>query len=744
MFESSQAILDCNSNSLLAAMGLPTEDWTDRLRATNLIAAAIHDIGKANNHFQKAVHGKASPDDRQPIRHEWISLWVATQPQVKEWLMPTVGNCELCWNVAMFAVGGHHRKCLPTDKSFASESIVVFSEHEDFFKCLQQIQVWFGLSDPPTVSGLVYEGARDAVRRNAFLQILDELGKQWHQLKKDDQWKKFCAVVKATLIGADVAGSALWEQIGSPNQRAQWIGSALERTPTKADLESIVRARLGDHAPREFQENVAASSASVTLVEAGCGGGKTAAAYMWAAQQHAGRRLWFCYPTTGTATEGFRGYLFDKLPADSKTRADLFHSRREYDIERMLENGKDDFDESDSTVRVESLRAWDTQIVSCTVDNVLFLLQNQRRGIYAWPALANSAIVFDEIHCYDDLLFGNLLTWLENLVGVPVLLMTASLPKAKREAIRNACEDSNRSLTHIPHGPIELEDLPRYQNTTAQPLKLIDDCVAEVANELASGGRILWISNTVERTRNVAEHVSGCDLAAPMFYHSRFIYKDRLDRHTDVVNLFETENNSGFASTSQVAEMSLDLGYATLLVTELAPIPALIQRLGRLNRRADPSADPKVICNFMVLEPIDKNNEFSALPYTDEELELARQWLAALGQEPVSQSDLVRAWNELDESVDVYPEDSGWLEGGINTPVDSIRESSYGITVICDRHLALAKRESAAKYALPMDRPKRENWQATDFRFRGFPIASDDAIEYDQKTGAKWATYSIF
>lgn len=35
-----------------------------------------------------------------------------------------------------------------------------------------------------------------------------------------------------------------------------------------------------------------------------------------------------------------------------------------------------------------------------------------------------------------------------------------------------------------------------------------------------------------------------------------------------------------------MAEMSLDLS-ATLLVTDLAPVPALIQRLGRLNRRAE-------------------------------------------------------------------------------------------------------------------------------------------------------------
>jgi CRISPR-associated endonuclease/helicase Cas3 len=744
-FSSGNSIVEVVGYQMLQAFGLRNPDWLLRLSNVLSLAAAIHDIGKSNNHFQNAVHGLAAPEDRQPIRHEWISVWIAMQPAVKAWLMPAVGNCDSCWHVAMFAVGGHHRKSVPTDDCFAADFIEVHVDHDDFRACLQQFKDWFDLGDPPEVDGIVYQGPRDVDRREAFLKMLSGLGRQWRKLKKDTQWKKFSAVVKATVIGADVAGSALWEQIDSPEQRAQWIKSSLERTPNQADLNEIVRARLGKHPPREFQKQVAASASSVTLVEAGCGGGKTAAAYMWAANQHAGRRLWFCYPTTGTATEGYRGYLLDKLPTDSISRTDLFHSRREYDIERMLgDRASADFDDNDSAVRVQSLQAWDTQIVSCTVDNVLFLLQNQRRGIYAWPALANSAIVFDEIHCYDDLLFGNLLTWLENLVGIPVLLMTASLPKAKREAIQNVCENASRSLTHIPNGPLELEELPRYQNATAKPLENVDDCMTKVADELASGGRILWISNTVERTRNVGQHVGGYDIAAPVFYHSRFIYKDRIDRHTDVVDLFETERKAGFASTSQVAEMSLDLGHATLLVTELAPIPALIQRLGRLNRRADPLADPAIIRSFIVLEPVDTQGEFSRFPYDAEELELARQWLGVLGQGPISQSDLVRAWHDLDESSELFPVDSGWLEGGINTPVDSIRESSYGITVICDRHLASAKRESAAKYALPMDRPKRENWQATDFRFRGFPIASDDAIDYDQQEGARWATHNVF
>ena len=70
-------------------------------------------------------------------------------------------------------------------------------------------------------------------------------------------------------------------------------------------------------------------------------------------------------------------------------------------------------------------------------------------------------------------------------------------------------------------------------------------------------------------------------------YHSRFRYMDRVERHREVVDGFSsTEKRGLLAVTTQVAEMSLDLD-ADLLVTELAPVPALIQRLGRLNRRVN-------------------------------------------------------------------------------------------------------------------------------------------------------------
>ena len=213
---------------------------------------------------------------------------------------------------------------------------------------------------------------------------------------------------------------------------------------------------------RPFQREVAEKAEKVVFVKAGCGSGKTLAAYHWARTRWPGRRIYFCYPTTGTATEGFRDYLFNPDEKESKYGAELFHGRAWVDLNVILGvKGDHTREEADAIARIESLDAWSTPIVSCTVDTVLGVVQNNRRGRYAWPALAGSAFVFDEIHAYDDRLFGALLRFLQALPGAPVLLMTASLPGARLEALGNVCTARKRNSSSSKGQP-NLEQRKRY------------------------------------------------------------------------------------------------------------------------------------------------------------------------------------------------------------------------------------------------------------------------------------------
>jgi CRISPR-associated endonuclease/helicase Cas3 len=440
---------------------------------------------------------------------------------------------------------------------------------------------------------------------------------------------------------------------------------------------------------------------------------------MWAAKNCANRRLFFCYPTTGTATEGFKDYLHE-----IELKTDLFHSRRAVDFEIILETDADAFGRSDDgAVHVEALDAWSTPIVACTVDSVLGIIQNNKRGIFAWPAIAQSAVVFDEIHAYDDRLFGALLRFLRDLSGVPVLLMTASLPKPREAALKNTLKQF-RNIDWLPiGGPNDLEKRPRYRKIFVDR----NDPMPLVEAELHSGGKVLWVCNTVRRVMDAAirsQHLS------PELYHSRFKYIDRVERHRRVVQAFQPEHRHPvLAITSQVCEMSLDLKGCTLLVTDNAPVPSLIQRLGRLNRAAS-DGDPTR--PFLIVEPD------SELPYSAADLENARRWHQRLPDGAICQMDLVEAW---EQSADGVPEQisSTWLDGGPSTEVSELRDGSPGIAVVMRSDVGRLKRSAdLMRYVLPMPSPPgNSNWRGWP-RKNGVPIVDDVMITYDPERGAKW------
>ncbi|MHC5733122.1 MAG: CRISPR-associated helicase Cas3, partial [Nostoc sp.] len=87
---------------------------------------------------------------------------------------------------------------------------------------------------------------------------------------------------------------------------------------------------------REFQESIAKSDRRITLVKAGCGTGKTIGAYAWGEKWAVGGKLFFSYPTTGTASQGYIDY------ADgTEIEPDLMHSRADLDRELLFSGDSD-------------------------------------------------------------------------------------------------------------------------------------------------------------------------------------------------------------------------------------------------------------------------------------------------------------------------------------------------------------------------------------------------------------------
>jgi CRISPR-associated endonuclease/helicase Cas3 len=320
---------------------------------------------------------------------------------------------------------------------------------------------------------------------------------------------------------------------------------------------------------------------------------------------------------------------------------------------------------------------WPMPAVVCTAHTVLGLMENVRRGIYAWPSIARSAFVFDEIHSYSDRMFSYLLRFLSTFRGSPVLLMTATLPPRRRRELAECC--SSRNGLETIEGPKDREMAKRYIVRKTN----VSDAWEEVELLLKQRGKVLWVVNTVKRAMSLVTEAQNRKLPVQP-YHSRYAYRDRLVRHRTVIDGFGRGEPAMLAITTQVAEMSLDLS-ADLLVSELAPVPAMIQRMGRLNRFAE---IPEKIASVLFMAPE------SPHPYHGEELEAGEQWVNSLADgEAKSQDDLAHEFVRTSSANDKPDESAAkceWLDGlwSSRKDVRAIEEAGYTIEVVRQEDLA--------------------------------------------------------
>ena len=483
-------------------------------------------------------------------------------------------------------------------------------------------------------------------------------------------------------------------------------------------LEQLVSDKIKNKEPHLFQQRLKEVAKRTVLVEAGCGSGKTVGAYLWASRFAEGKRLFFCYPTTTTASEGFAGYM-----REPDFEAILIHSRAKADY-RLLENMPSPRHEENELreARLEALESWPVPVAVCTTHTVLGIMENVRRSIYAWPSLSRSVFVFDEIHAFSDRLFSYLLRFLKAFPGTKVLLMTATLPPAKKKLLEEVC--NVRGGLEIIHGPRERECAKRYKLEKANE----NNVWTQIDEVIEAGGKVLWVCNTVKRAMNTLDTALGNKLAVQPF-HSRYRYKDRLNRQRTVVDGFNRDAPAMLAITTQVAEISLDIS-ADLLISEWAPIAAMIQRLGRLNRFDE---QPKEIKRAIFIEPAKK------LPYSEEDWSGVNEWVAAVTDgQPKSQEDLSRAFLDIAEKQksNITPVPfCEWVDGLWRTLKGqrAIEEAGHTIEIIREEDID----GDPVENAIPMPVPPYENWQEWDRRFR-YLVSPIGTLHYDEFRGARW------
>ncbi|GGN66292.1 hypothetical protein GCM10011610_01120 [Nocardia rhizosphaerihabitans] len=246
-----------------------------------------------------------------------------------------------------------------------------------------------------------------------------------------------------------------------------------------------------------------------------------------------------------------------------------------------------------------------------TIDQVLRGALKTRHVMLRHLGLANKVVVIDEVHAADSYMSTYLCRVLEWLGAyrVPVLLLSATLPPSQRvallEAYRSGRAEGAESVDAAAVGYPAISVWPHPELSCRVPasgrsidgiaLDFIDDdaelLTNRLAEALAEGGTAGVVCNTVARAQHLFEVMTTDQrfgTGEVLLLHSRFVSVDRARYENRLRRLLGPPGTGDRPARlvvigTQVIEQSLDID-VDLLVTDLAPVDLILQRIGRLHR----------------------------------------------------------------------------------------------------------------------------------------------------------------
>jgi CRISPR-associated endonuclease/helicase Cas3 len=379
-------------------------------------------------------------------------------------------------------------------------------------------------------------------------------------------------------------------------------------------------------------EEVMASSPSpgLVIIEAPMGEGKTEAAIYLATRFMSSdsiNGLYVALPTAATSNQMYDRVVSFLSGYDNKLskKARLVHA-----TSWMIDDATPDCTFSTIPDDVELARAayeWFTPkkrgllspYAVGTVDQAMMSVLNVKFGFLRMLGLSGKVLIIDEVHAYDAYMTSiieRLLQWCSSL-KVPVILLSATLPDAKRMSFLSAyigkeCNPGSVKKSYplitVADSDGAIKEYPVEGSSTQKQVELHlhhgflhnPELIARLAvDRVSNGGCLCVIANTVGSAQRIYKAIEravkpgDCEL---ILFHARYrvtrrqeIEESVLDRYdknsipTEKSPATKTRPLKAILVATQVVEQSLDLDFDEM-ISEIAPIDLLLQRIGRLHR----------------------------------------------------------------------------------------------------------------------------------------------------------------
>lgn len=566
-----------------------------RLWPRMTLAAVLHDIGKCADGFQQMLRGKG----KFPYRHEILS--VAILP----WIL---GNDDTHQDLPWVASGilSHHKDCSILERDYppgcewedpplpdSLEKIASVLDEEFFCLALKMLHDnLLPLLDecplPANYDRFNFSPSSKMFNRSNFgchtreaLDAYARLVRCLHKEKSNSSIALAGRFTRGVLILADHAGSA-W-------QRFRKLGALISSDnmakvlalPVKTEIQEKIYAH---------QTSAAKTVGSAVLISP-TGSGKTEAALLWAASngcQTAGSPPLFYVLPYQASLNAMRSRFGERFGDD---RVVLQHSRALQALYRqLLDRGYTPDEAKKQAVHEINLGRLHVAPVRILTPYQLLRGAFQLRGHEAlWTDCAGASLVLDEIHAYEPGRLGMILALIEHLVSdlmVKVLFMSATLPSVLAEVI-NQKFDFPSSIVATTEA---FEAFRRHRLNLRSANLLAENTIQEIRTKASEGLTVLVVATTVQRAQQIWEQLNAfTDVGFHIeLLHGKFCPRDRFAKEQWLLNQVSTKNTTTkkraiILVATQVVEVSLDVDF-DVLFTDPAPLEALLQRFGRINR----------------------------------------------------------------------------------------------------------------------------------------------------------------